>query len=250
MRADLPGKRRAVLPRFSRRMGRILRAEWQAIVVEPVRELSRRRVKGVSLAMLATFAVIFLHEIHRTPSGAVAIRLLGEVHADLPITLALLRTPVSLFVPALELPVWAGLPKLFLAFALAELSLGRTRTLLIAYGTTLAGTLSARAMIALGPGGIGLPPEAGQAIDTGPSAAVVGLFTYIAVIRRAPVLFTLTGGSMVVASLSNPNLAGREHLVAVLTAIVLAALHKCFRTGRKARQLRSVAGNRGTGDGG
>ncbi|MCX4821245.1 hypothetical protein OG883_15260 [Streptomyces sp. NBC_01142] len=234
------------MSRFLRGAGRVLRGEWQGIVVAPVRELSRRGVRGVSLALLATFAVIFLHEIHQTPRGAVVVRLFGEVRGDLPLPLALLRTPVSLFVPALELPVWAGLPKLFLAFALAELSLGRTRTLMIAYGTTLAGTLSARAMIGLGPGGLGLPPEAGQALDTGPSAAVVGLFTYLAVIRRAPVLFALTGGSMVLQSVSNPNLAGREHLVAVGVAIILAVLHERFRTGRLTGRIRSVAGNRDT----
>jgi hypothetical protein len=202
------------------------------------------------LALSATVAVIFLQEIHQTPTGAVVVRLIGEVRGDLPIALALLRTPVSLFVPALDLPVWAGLPKLFLAFALAELSLGRTRTLMIAYATTLAGTLSARAMIALGPGGLGLPPEAGQALDTGPSAAVVGLFSYVAVIRRAPILFALTGGLMVLQSVGNPNLAGREHLVAVGVAIVLATLNGRLRSGRTAtaRQLRSEVGDRDAED--
>ncbi len=127
------------------------------------------------------------------------MRILGGVTADLPLWLALLRTPVSLYVPALDLPVWAGITQLFLAFALAELVLGRARTLLVSYATTLAGTLTVRVMIALGPGwcGFGLPPRIGQVLDTGPSAAVVGLFTYLAVVRRAPVVFTLTGGSMV-----------------------------------------------------
>ncbi|MEV6398285.1 hypothetical protein AB0M39_26510 [Streptomyces sp. NPDC051907] len=221
-----------VLSRLRRTVGRVLRGEWQAIVVAPVKELSRRGPRGVSLALFAVLAVIVLHEIHLTVRGAVAVRLLGEVSGDLPLWLALLRTPVSMFVPAVDLPVWGGLPKLFLAFALAELTMGRTRTLLIAYGTTLAGTLSARAMIALGPGGLGLPPEAGQAIDTGPSAAVVGLFTYIAVVRRAPVLFLFTGGAMVLQSLAKFNLAGREHLVAVGVAILLGALHGRLRTRR------------------
>ena len=62
-------------------------------------------------------------------------------------------------------------------------------------------------------------------LDTGPSAAVVGLFTYVAVVRRAPIVFTLTGGSMVWESIAVPNLAGREHLIAVGAAIVLALFH-------------------------
>ncbi len=159
--------------------------------------------------------------------GEAARRRLGGVYADLPLWLSLLRTPVSLYVPALDLPVWAGITQLFLAFALAELALGRRRTLAISYITTLAGTLTARVMIALGPGwwGLGLPPECGKVLDTGPSAAVVGLFTYLAVVRRAPVVFTLTGGSMVWESIAVPNLAGREHLIAVGTAVVLGLLH-------------------------
>ncbi|MGV9253839.1 hypothetical protein [Streptomyces sp. NPDC003697] len=196
-------------------------------MVDPVRRLLRRGLGGLFLAFLASFGVIFFHAIAQRPAGGVAVRLLGGVTADLPLWLALLRTPVSLYVPALDLPVWAGITQLFLAFALAELTLGRARTLVIAYATTLAGTLTVRMMIALGPGrwGLGLPPEIGQVLDTGPSAAVVGLFTYLSIVRRAPVVFTLTGGSMVAESVLKPNLAGREHLIAVAAAVVLGLLH-------------------------
>ncbi|MEU9213495.1 hypothetical protein AB0D27_37730 [Streptomyces sp. NPDC048415] len=208
-------------------IGRTLRGEWHGIVVGPVRQLLRRGLPGLSLAFVATFGVTFFHALAQQPTGAVVVRLAGGVRADLPLWLALLRTPVSLYVPALDLPVWAGITQLFLAFALAELALGRARTLAIAYATTLAGTLTVRVMLALGPGwwGLGLPPAIGKVLDTGPSAAVVGLFTYLAVIRRAPVVFTLTGGSMVWESIIQPNLAGREHLIAVSAAIILGMLH-------------------------
>jgi hypothetical protein len=208
-------------------VGRTLRGEWHGIVVDPARQLWRRGLSGLSLAFVATCGVIFFHDLAQRPGGARLVRQLGGVTADLPLWLALLRTPVSLYVPALDLPVWAGITQLFLAFALAELTLGRARTLVIAYATTMAGTLTARVMIATGPGwwGLGLPRECGRVLDTGPSAAVVGLFTYISVVRRAPVVFTLTGGSMVWESIAVPNLAGREHLIAVGTAIVLGLLH-------------------------
>lgn len=231
-RGGAAGQVRAALGWLVRFVWSTLVGEWRGIVVAPLRELLvRRRVTGLSLAFLATFAVIFFHAIHVTPRGAVVVRLLGEVRADLPLPIALLRTPVSLFVPALDLPVWAGITQLFLAFALAELSLGRARTLMVAYATTLAGTLSVRVMIAIGPGwwGLGLPPEIGQVLDTGPSAAVVGLFTYLAVVRRAPVLFAFTGGSMVLESVIKPNLAAREHLIAIAAAIVLGLCHGRFR---------------------
>jgi hypothetical protein len=229
-------------------VGRTLRGEWYGIVVDPVRRLMRRGLSGLTLAFVAAFGVIFFHALAQRPTGAVVVRILGGVNADLPLWLALLRTPVSLYVPALDLPVWAGITQLFLAFALAELTLGRTRTLVVSYVTTLAGTLMVRVMIALGPGwgGLGLPPGAGRVLDTGPSAAVVGLFTYVAVVRRAPIVFTLTGGSMVWESIAVPNLAGREHLIAVGAAILLA-LHGQVRPRsrpfiRRWRRVRTVRG--------
>ncbi|MFE3163286.1 hypothetical protein [Streptomyces sp. NPDC059224] len=217
----------AAAARAARFLGRTLREEWHGIVAEPLRRLVRRGPAGIALAFVAGFGVVLFHDIAQHPGGRRLVWHLGGVTADLPLWLSLLRTPVSLYVPALDLPVWAGITQLFLAFALAELVLGRARTLAVAYLTTLAGTLAARVMVALGPGrwGFGLPPEAGRILDTGPSAAVVGLFTYLAVVRRAPVVFALTGGSMVWESLAVPNLAGREHLIAVATAVVLGTLH-------------------------
>ncbi|MEW2293304.1 hypothetical protein ABZ719_11425 [Streptomyces sp. NPDC006743] len=223
---------------------RTLRGEWHAMVVDPVRQLLRRGLSGLVLAFVAAFGVIFFHAVAQHPAGEAAVRAAGGVQADLPLWLALARTPVSLYVPALDLPVWAGITQLFLAFALAELTLGRARTLFISYAATLAGTFTVRVMIAIGPGwwGFGLPPETGHVLDTGPSAAVVGLFTYLSVVRRAPVVFFLTGGSMVVESVVRPNLAGREHLIAVAAAIVLALVHeRAWRRLRSPRGLRAAA---------
>ncbi|MEW2286105.1 hypothetical protein [Streptomyces sp. NPDC047841] len=231
---------RPLLARLARFTGRTLWGEWHAVVVDPVRRLARRGLSGLLLAFVAASGVVFFHDIAQHPTGALWVERLGGVRAELPLWLSLLRTPVSLYVPALDLPVWAGITQLFLAFALAELTLGRARTLVIAYATTLAGTLTARLMIALGPGwwGFGLPPEAGQVLDTGPSAAVVGLFTYFSVVRRAPVVFTLTGGSMVWESIAVPNLAGREHLIAVAAALLLGLLSG--RGGRFRSAVRSL----------
>ncbi|GLF95584.1 hypothetical protein SYYSPA8_14825 [Streptomyces yaizuensis] len=61
-------------------------------------------------------------------------------------------------------------------FGIAEIVLGRVRTLVVAYVRTLAGTLYARFGVAVGPDGLlGLPASDAWIVDTGPSAAVAGL---------------------------------------------------------------------------
>jgi len=221
------GVRRRSLPyRGLAFIGRTLWGELKGIVVDPLRELWRRGPSALSLAIVACAGVIFFHAIAQNDLGEKIVREVGGVQGSIPLWQALLRTPISLYVPALDLPVWAGITQLFLAFALAEVALGRARTLFIAYASTLSGTLTVRVMLALGPDHWGgLPPETGHVLDTGPSAAVVGLFTYMSVIRRAPIVFTLTGGSMVVESIAKPNLAGREHLIAVAAALVMGLMH-------------------------
>ncbi|MGA4543079.1 hypothetical protein ACPA54_24120 [Uniformispora flossi] len=207
--------------------------EFKSIVVAPFKEVFlNRRWGGMNLAITACLGIIVLHAVHLTKWGHDFVRIIGGVQASLPLPISLLRTPISLYVPAINLPVWAGLTQLFIAFALAQLTLGWKRTLLIAYLATLAGTMTARVMVWLGPHHVlGLPHSAAYVLDTGPSAAVVGLFSYISVVKRAPVLFSLTSLSMIVESVAVPNLAGREHLIAIGAAMVLGFV-RLFRESR------------------
>lgn len=207
--------------------------EFKSIVITPFREVFlHRRWGGMNLAIIACLGIIVLHAVHLTKWGHDFVRIIGGVQASLPLPISLLRTPVSLYVPAINLPVWAGLTQLFIAFALAQLTLGWKRTLLISYVATLAGTMTARVMVWLGPHHVlGLPHSAAYVLDTGPSAAVVGLFSYISVVKRAPVLFSLTSLSMIVESVAVPNLAGREHLIAIGAAMILGFV-RLFRESR------------------
>ncbi|MFK0180346.1 hypothetical protein ACIQVR_30740 [Streptomyces xanthochromogenes] len=212
------------LRRFARFIGRQLLREFRVVVAEPVRTLVRRGLSGVLLAVFTAVAVLTLHAVDQTPTGATLVRLTSHVRGDIPLPLVLLRTPLSLFVPARDMPALPGIPVLFLGIALAQLVLGRTRTVVVAYAVSLAGTLSARVMIAAGPRWWGLPPEAAQVIDTGASAAVVGLFAHVATVKRAPVLFLCAVTPTVLRSIQKPNLAGREHLVAITVAVLLGLL--------------------------
>ncbi|MEV5978954.1 hypothetical protein [Streptomyces sp. NPDC052114] len=221
----------SLVSRLARRGLDGLLREWRTVVAEPCRGLWERGPLGIALALFAAVAVIGLHEFQQTALGADVLRVLSEVRADQPLWLSLLRTPVSMFVPAVDLSAWGGLPRLILAFALAELVFGRVRALVVAYAATLAGTLGARVLIALGPDRLGLPAEAAHAVDTGASAAIVGLFAYTAVALRAPVLYVAAVVPTVAGSIAEPNLAGREHLIAVAVAMVLGAvLHRTRRT--------------------
>ncbi|MFF3979668.1 hypothetical protein [Streptomyces sp. NPDC001828] len=237
--AGPPPRAERRLNRFARFLGRHLLREFRVIVAEPVRTLVRRGLPGVLLAVFTAVAVLTLHQVDQSRTGATLVRLTSHVRGDIPLPLVLLRTPLSLFVPARDMPALPGIPVLFLCVALAQLVLGRTRTIVVAYAVSLAGTLSARVMIAAGPRWWGLPPEAAQVIDTGASAAVVGLFAHIATVKRAPVLFLCAVTPTVLRSIHKPNLAGREHLVAITVAVLLGLL--ATRRDRAPREGRGPA---------
>nr|WP_265861763.1 hypothetical protein [Streptomyces sp. SKN60] len=155
---------------------------------------------------------------------------IGSVRAEDPLVLALLRTPLSLFVPALDLPVWGALAQILLVFGIAEICLGRVRTLLLAYVATLAGTLYARVGIALGPDSpLGLPATDAQVVDTGPSAAVVGLAVYVCWRYGARWTGTLVVVAMVVEVLIKNNLAGKEHLAAIAAVLLVIGVQEWRR---------------------
>lgn len=117
---------------------------------------------------------------------------------------------------------------------IAEICLGWWRTLAIAYAATLAGTLYARVGIACGPHvPFGLPGSDARVVDTGPSAAVVGLAVFVAWRYGAQVTAAAVTLAIVVEVLLKENLAGKEHLAALLGVGVLclaaAGRHRCGR---------------------
>jgi hypothetical protein len=198
------------------RLARWARAEWgplYAAVRGPLLSRGRRAVP-VTLAAVALTALLQL--LQNQPWGYGPVQAAGAVRAADPLWLALLRTPLSLFVPALDLPVWGALAQVLCVFGVAEICLGRARTLAVAYAATLAGTLYARLAIHLGPGTLlGLPASEALVVDTGPSAAVVGLAILLARRHGAYTTAAAVTAAMVVEAALNANLAGREHLAAI-----------------------------------
>ncbi|MFF0748385.1 hypothetical protein [Streptomyces sp. NPDC004267] len=181
----------------------------------------------------AVFLISFFQIVQNQDWGYQTVHDIGFVRAEDPVWLALLRTPLSLFVPALDLPVWGALGQVLLVFGIAEICLGRWRTLLVAYTATLAGTLYARVGLALGPDNpLGLPASDARIVDTGPSAAVVGLAVYVCWRHRARWTGTAVIVAMVVEVLVKNNLAGKEHIVAI-TAVLLVVAFQEWRDARR-----------------
>ncbi|GHF32252.1 hypothetical protein GCM10010218_11550 [Streptomyces mashuensis] len=210
---------------------RAARTEWGPLYAAVWGTVVRRRLGAFPLTLFAVALTATFQLVQNQPWGFRPVQLVGSVQAQLPWWLALLRTPLSLFVPALDLPVWGALAQVLVVFGIAEAALGPRRTLAVAYLATLAGTMYARLAVAIGPGSpLGLPPHAARVVDTGPSAAVVGLALYVAWRFRAWWTFGAVVLAMVAEVFAKPNLAGKEHIAAVVTVLALCgsqeALHR------------------------
>ncbi|MGW0880943.1 hypothetical protein [Streptomyces sp. NPDC002671] len=223
-------------------LARWARAEWELWYVTAREPLAKRGPQALPMTVGAVCLTALLQVVQNQPWGYRPVQDLGAVRAADPLVLALLRTPLSLFVPALDLPVWGALAQVLVVFGIAELCLGWWRTLVIAYVATLAGTLYARVGIALGPHApFGLPATDAQVVDTGPSAAVVGLAVFLAWRYGAYVTAGAVTLSIVVEVLVKENLAGKEHLAALTAvgALCLAAVVRHRHPHRFRHRLRS-----------
>ncbi|MFF9276143.1 hypothetical protein [Streptomyces griseosporeus] len=216
------------------RLARWARAEWGPLYVAVREPLRRRRWRAVPMTLAAVCLTGLIQLVQNQPWGYRPVQDLGAVRAEDPLWLALLRTPLSLFVPALDLPVWGALAQILLAFGVAEICLGWWRTLAVAYAATLAGTLYARLGIWLGPDSpLGLPASDAWVVDTGPSAAVVGLAVYLGWRYGAYVTAGVVVLAMVVEVALKENLAGKEHLAAIAAVLVVCAVGQFRSTARR-----------------
>ncbi|MFE3324229.1 hypothetical protein [Streptomyces sp. NPDC059176] len=203
----------------------VARVEWGPLYGKVRTDLAAHKARAIPLTVTAICLTSLFQLVQNQSWGYGPVQSIGSVRAEYPLWIALLRTPLSLFVPALDLPVWGALAQILLVFGIAEICLGRWRTLLIAYVSTLAGTMYARVAIALGPDHpLGLPASDARVVDTGPSAAVVGLAVYVCCRYRAWMTMTLVIVAMVVEVLVKNNLAGKEHLAAIGAALVVCAV--------------------------
>ncbi|GGV15992.1 hypothetical protein [Streptomyces spectabilis] len=225
-------------------LSRLTRAEWGDLYSTVRGGLVARRWLAIPMTLGAVCLTGAFQYVQNQPWGYQFVQNIGSVRAEDPLWLALIRTPLSLFVPALDLPVWGALAQILLVFGIAEICVGWWRTLLIGYAATLAGTLYARVGIAVGPDSwFGLPASDAHVIDTGPSAAVVGLAVFVCWRYRAYATGALVIVLMVVEVLVKNNLAGKEHLAAIAGVLVVCAAATAVR------HVRRRGAGRGSGSG-
>ncbi|MEU6365528.1 hypothetical protein ABZ876_07215 [Streptomyces sp. NPDC046931] len=206
-------------------LARLARTEWGPLYVTVRQALARRRWRAVPMTLTAVCLTSVLQFVQNQSWGFAFVQHIGSVRAEEPLGQALLRTPFSLFVPALDLPVWGALLQILCVFGIGEICLGWLRTLGIAYVATLAGTLYARVGVELGPHHpLGLAATDAQVVDTGPSAAVIGLALFLSWRYQAYVTGGVVTTAMAGELLIKENLAGKEHIAAIAAVLVLCGL--------------------------
>ncbi|MFD8305547.1 hypothetical protein ACFV29_24880 [Streptomyces sp. NPDC059690] len=226
------------------RLARWARAEWGLLYVTVREALVGRRLRAIPMTLGAVMLTAVVQIVQNQSWGYGPVQYVGGVRAEDPLWPALLRTPLSLFVPALDLPVWGALVQVLFVFGVAEICLGRPRTLVVAYAATLAGTLYARVGVRLGFDSLlGLPASDARVVDTGPSAAVVGLAVYVGWRHGARRTAGAVAAAMAVEVMLKGNLAGKEHLAAIVAVVVPIVVSRLRH--RRRRRSRALLGRPG-----
>lgn len=218
------------MPGRSGRLRRLVLAEWGTVFPDVWRRLRAAGPRAVPLTLASCAGIVALQLLQHSAGVSGWVERLGGVYATLPWWEALLRTPVSLFVPDPSLPMWGLVVQVVIVFGIAETTLGARRTLSVALLATLAGTGFARWCLSTGIGLLlGLAPRALDVRDTGPSAAVVALGVYAACRYRAWWTAAAIAVAIVVEVVWVTNLAGYEHLAGVAAVLALTAAEAALR---------------------
>jgi hypothetical protein len=188
----------------------------------PVREVRTKQLMAIpaTLTCVATIGVLWILELIR-PTGLAFVLDVAGVRQGEPIWKLLPQLPLSLFAPAPDLPAWGAMAQVLIAFGIAECWLGWKKMIAIAMITSAVTSMAARVMVyASNWLHIGTPQIDNFQVDTGPSVAVVSLLIYLALRLRTYWVVALTAVSMGGEAAILPNLAGREHLVAISLGII------------------------------
>lgn len=171
---------------------------------------------GASLALASVAVAIMVHYQFLHPE----LWRSGDVYAALPLSLELIRLPMSLLMPTAYLPLWGAVLQLLVVIGLGELILGRSLTLLVAAAGHLGSTLVARVLLSTPHIHLlGLTPALARVIDTGPSGATTAVGACLLIAMRMNHSVVLLCVGLAIASLLAPGLDGVEHGVALIVGL-------------------------------
>lgn len=206
-----------------RSVGPALRCEVGRVCSVLGRRWAERGIRGYLLTAIVALTVVLAWCLDRSAGKSIVAMCCGE-RVNAPLGISLLRLPGSLVAPAPLLPVWGSVAQVVLAFGITEAAVGARRTLTVAALAHALGTLAGRYFVWYAPAVLGgLPTSWRYALDTGPSAATCGLAVYAAVVLGCPRLGGVIMTAVVSAFALHPDLAGREHIVALAVGGATAA---------------------------
>jgi lysyl-tRNA synthetase, class II len=202
-----------------------LRSEVRALIGSTRARWNREGWHGITLALIGAALIAFTTILRTTGFGVGVLDNITELRPDLPFLTWLLRVPGSLVAPAPRLPVWGSIGQVLIVVGMAELLLGRRRTLTIAIIAQFVTSLAGRVLVQLADHSIISLPDAQLIVrDTGPSAAVVALALALAFAHRLKILGCLVAAGLLLDAITTTSLAGYEHLIAVGCGVGLGLL--------------------------
>lgn len=104
----VPGPREISVPGQpeARALRRFARAEWGPLLRTVRSSLVTDKLRAIPLTLTAVCLTLAFQFVQNQAWGYQTVQNIGSVQAYEHLWVALLRTPLSLFVPALDLPVW------------------------------------------------------------------------------------------------------------------------------------------------
>lgn len=223
-----------------------LLAEFARLRVVVTTRWRERGLRGFVLTAVVAAAVVVAWLLDHTTARTLVTTCCGE-RVGGPWSTAFIRLPGSLVAPAPRLPVWGSVIQVLLAFGLAEAAVGVFRTAAVVATSQIIATLAGRYFVWYAPVALGgLASSWRTAIDTGPSAATVGLAVYLAIVLGCPRIGGVVVAGIAVAVVLAPGsaLAWREHLVAILVGAACAGVQLlAYRwSARRARPVIDTGG--------
>jgi hypothetical protein len=201
-------------------------AEFARLRVVVTTRWRERGLRGFVLTAVVASAIVVAWLLDHTTARTVVTACCDE-RVGGPLSSALIRLPGSLVAPAPMLPVWGSVIQVLLAFGLAEAAVGIFRTTAVVATAQVIATLAGRYFVWYAPVALGgLATSWRTAVDTGPSAATVGLAVYLAIVLGCPRIGGVVIALVAVAVTVAPGsaLAWREHLVAIMVGAACAGV--------------------------